>query len=129
MTPPDTNLSGSPTRLSDKVDPYESVRTFLADADVRPGFAARALARIEAQHDELGDSYQWAALSGLLADARRQAADTAGYAAILAARTERDADGSTDDRRARALLTEAAQHAAEADLLLLELRRLIERPA
>jgi hypothetical protein len=33
------------------------------------------------------------------------------------------------DRRARALLTAATQRAGEADILLCELRRLLERPA
>ena len=107
---------------------YAAPSESLADA-IRPDFAARALARIQAQHDALDHSFEWASLSGLIGAAMRQAEDVAGYSSLLAARIERDADGSTADRRGRALLTAAARCAAEADLMLLELRRLIERPA
>ena len=112
-------------------DPYDRVRAFLAEADVRPDFASRAFARIEAQHDELGTSYLWASLSMLVAECAQEAEDLAAWAALVAARLENAADSpaSFGDRRARALLTSATQRAGEADTMLCELRRLVERPA
>ncbi len=108
-------------------DTTERVRTFLAGTDVRPEFAARALARIEGQAEELDRSYEWASLSALIRDAARQAEDVAGYAAILAARIEYDATDAFSARRATALLTAAIQRAGEADAMFGELRRLVER--
>jgi hypothetical protein len=115
--------------VSAKRDPYDRVRAFLSDADVRPDFAARAFARIEAQDVELGGSFQWACLGDLLADCARHAVDVAAYSALLAARLEHDATGGSADTRARALLTAAAERAGEADTMLCELRRLMERAA
>ena len=108
---------------------YAAVLAFLAEAGVRPDFAAAVQTRVEAQTDTLDLSYQWCSISGLLADATRQAEDVAGYAAVLAARLERDADSSSTHRRARALLTAATQRAGEAHTLLSKLRRLVERAA
>jgi hypothetical protein len=110
-------------------DPYADVRVFLTDADVRAEFAAAALARIEGQHDELGDSFRWASLSMLVGECAEEAVDLASWSALIAARLEHDGTRTFADRRARALLTAATQRAAEADLLLCELRRLVERPA
>jgi hypothetical protein len=110
-------------------DPYARVRAFLGDADIRPEFAARAFARIEAQSDELGSSYSWASLGALIGDARRQAVDVAGYSAVIAARVAQDAGDRFAERRAGALLASAAQRAAEADAMLGELGRLVERVA
>ena len=110
-------------------DPYAGVRRFLADADVRAAFAARALARIEGQHDELGDSFRWASLSGLIAECAEETADLCAWASLIAARLEQDSNGSFADRRARAMLTAACQRADEADTMLAELRRLVERAA
>jgi phytoene dehydrogenase-like protein len=110
-------------------DPYGPVRTFLADANVRPEFAARVLARIEDQHDELDESFLWAPLGSLVAESVEEAEDLAAWLALIATRLDYDASGSFADRRARALLTAATQHAGEADAMLLELRRLVERVA
>lgn len=110
-------------------DPYERVRAFLTAADLRPEFAHKALARIEGQHDELGDSFRWASLTGLIAECCEETADTAAWASLIAARLEYDSDGSFADRRARAMLTAACKRADEADAMLSELRRLIERAA
>lgn len=106
-------------------DPYSRVRAFLADADLRPDFVARALARIEAENDELGTSFLWCSLGLLVRECSEEAEDIAAWSALLAARLEQDGD----DRRARALLTAATQRAGEADLLLGELRRMLERVA
>ena len=113
------------------VDPYAGARGFLSEADVRPEFASRALARIEAQHDELGTSYLWASLSMLVSECAQEAEDLAAWSALLAARIEHAADSpaSFGDRRARALLTAATQRAGAADTMLCELRRLVERAA
>ncbi len=110
-------------------DPYERVRAFLTDAQVRPDFTARAFARIEGQHDELGDSFLWTPLGLLVAEGAQEAEDLAAWSALIAARISTDASDATADARARALLTMATQRAAEADAALCELRRLIERAA
>ena len=119
--------ASAPTRLSRRE--YAPVRGFLAEAGLRPEFASRALARIEGQHEELGTSFLWASLSMLVAECSQEAEDLAAWSALLATRLEHDSTGSSLDRRARALLTAATQRAGEADTLLCELRRLLERPA
>lgn len=110
-------------------DPYATVRAFLSAAEVRPKFAARAMARIEAQHGELGDSFLWRSLTALVTEICEEAEDLAAWSALLAARIEHDGGDPFAARRARALLAAATQRAGEADTLLSELRRLIERPA
>ena len=119
--------ASAPTRLSRRE--YAPVRGFLAEADLRPDFASRALARIEAQHDELGTSFLWASLSMLVSECAQEAEDLAAWAALIATRLEDAADSLSLDRRARALLTSATQRAGDADTMLGELRRLVERPA
>ena len=114
---------------SDKVDPYESVRAFLADADIRPDFSARALARIEAQDAELGSSFLWASLGWLVTECTEEAEDLAAWSALIAARIENDGGDPFAMKRARALLTAATQRAGESDVFLHELRRLVERAA
>lgn len=108
---------------------YEAAREFLAGAGLRPEFGARAMGRIEDRHDDLGDSFRGASLTALVVECAEEAEDIAAWAALIAARLEYDSDGSFADRRARALLTAATQRAGEADTLLRELRRLIERAA
>jgi hypothetical protein len=115
-------------RSTDCSRSYNGVRAFLAAADIRPEFSARVFARIEGQHDELGESYLWSSLSMLVNECAQEAEDIAAWSALIAARVEHDSDKSGDDSRARALLTAAAQRAGEADVLLCELRRLVERP-
>lgn len=110
-------------------DPYALVRTFLGTAELRPEFAHKAQARIEGQHDELGDSFRWASLTGLIAECAEEAADLAAWASLIAVRLEQDSEGTFADRRARAMLTAACQRADEADTMLAELRRLVERAA
>jgi len=124
-----TDCSARPTRGSDQVDPYESVRAFLADADIRPDFSARALARIEAQDAELGSSFLWASLAGLLRELGEEGEDLAAWSALIAARIENDGGDPFAMKRARALLTAATQRAGASDILLHELRRLVERAA
>lgn len=108
---------------------HAAVRAFLADADIRPEFAARAFARIEAQDADLGSSYLWSSRSILVSECAQEAEDLAAWAALIAARLAHDSDGSFADRRARALLSSAVQHAGEADTMLRELQRLLERVA
>jgi hypothetical protein len=108
---------------------YRAVSEFFAQADVRPEFAARAQARIQAHDDELGTSFLWSSLSMLVDECAAEAEDLGAWASLIAARLEHDATGSFADKRARALLTAATQRAAEADVLLCELRRLVERAA
>ena len=110
-------------------DAYTRVRAFLADAEVRPEFAARAMARIEAQTQELGTSFLWGSLSALVAECAQEAEDLAAWSALIATRIEHDGGEPFATRRARALLTAATQRAGEADTMLCELRRLIERAA
>jgi hypothetical protein len=110
-------------------DPYAAARGFLAGVDVRPEFADRAMARIENHHDDLGDSFRWSSLTALVVECAEEAEDMAAWAALIAARLEHDSAGTFADRRARALLAGATQRAGEADTLLCELRRLIERAA
>jgi hypothetical protein len=110
-------------------DPYERVRAFLADADVRPEFAARAFARIEAQDAELGTSFLWTSLGGLVRECVAEAEDLAAWAALIACRIEQDAADPFADRRARAALSAAVVRGDEAGILLDELRRMIERAA
>lgn len=107
---------------------YERVRAFLAEG-LRPDFAARVFARVESKAADWDHSYEWASLSALIADGMRQAEDTGGYCAVIAARLEHDGGEPFAARRARALLTAAAQRASEADVMLAELRRLVERAA
>ncbi|MGI8803271.1 MAG: hypothetical protein ACR2KV_14090 [Solirubrobacteraceae bacterium] len=118
-------MTGAGSSRAAPRDPYAAVRAFLADADVRPEFAARALARIEAQHADLGDGYLWAALDSLVTECAEETEDLAAWSAIIAARLEHS--GSTDGR-ARAFLIGATQRAAQADEMLSELRRLVVRP-
>jgi hypothetical protein len=110
-------------------DPYAAVREFLADAEIRPEFAARAMARIEAQTPELGTSFLWCVRGRLIAEAIEEAEDLAAWCALASARLDHDADlaGDVDPTgsRARALLSIATQRAGEADGALDELRRLV----
>ncbi len=113
---------------------YPAVAVFLDAACPQSDFAARAHVRVEEKTESWDHSYEWASLSALIQAAIHQAEDVAGYAAILAARIEYDSKTVTGcngfaDRRARALLTAATQRAAEADEMLCELRRLVERTA
>jgi hypothetical protein len=109
-------------------DPYERARAFLAGADLRPEFAARALARIEGQHHELGDDlFRQAALGELVSECAREGEALVAWAADLAARLEEESGGSFAGRGARALLTGATQRQGEVDTLLCELRLLVER--
>lgn len=109
------------------IDHYASVRDFLVAADLRPEFAARVVARIEAQDAELGQSYLSSSLSMLVSECAAETEDLAAWSALLASRLKHESDGSFGDRRARALLTAATQRAGEADTMLCELRRLLER--
>lgn len=106
---------------------HAAAQKFLAEAGVRPEFAARSFARLEAQDDALGDSYKWSSLTMLVAECAQEAEDLAAWAACAAVRLEHMAGDPFADRRARALLTAATERAGEADTLLCELRRLIER--
>ena len=78
--------------MTQERDPYDRVRAFLAEAAVRPDFASRAFARIEAQHDELGTSYLWASLAMLVTECSQEAEDLAAWSALLATRLEHAAD-------------------------------------
>ena len=115
--------SARPTRLS---APYAPVHAFLDEAGLRPDFATRALARIEAHHHELGDSYKWASLAGLVRELAEESADSAARASLIAARIEHDGG---DAQRARALLAAIAQHADAANVLVGELRQVLEIPS
>jgi len=116
------NPSARPTRPSGERDSYAAaVHAALAEAGLRPDFTARALARIEAHHDELGTSWQFATIANLLRELGEQTADVTAYAALLGARLEHD--GAPHAKRARALLGAIARHADEADVLVAELRR------
>ncbi|MGI8730825.1 MAG: hypothetical protein ACR2LK_12700 [Solirubrobacteraceae bacterium] len=110
-------------------DDYAPARAFLASplAALRPDFAGRALARIEAQHDELGESYLYGSLAALVRELAEEAEDLGAWAALLADRVERDDRPDAD--RARALLAGIAQRAGEADALIGELRRMLAWPA
>jgi hypothetical protein len=95
-------------------------------ASVPPAFADRALRRIEAKDDDLGDSYRWATLGSLVRELGEEPVDTAAWAALLASRLEHDQlDATSTGQRAHALLTAIAQKAAETDALVLELQRLL----
>jgi hypothetical protein len=107
------------------LDPYARARAFLTEAAVPIDFATVVLARIEGQHDELGDSYRRASLGALVAECAEEAADLAAWAALLSCRFDEGAVEASTGRRARALLCAAAQSAAEADVMLAEVRRLI----
>lgn len=109
--------------MSTANDPYAGAQAFLAEADPRSEFVTRAGARIESQHDALGDSYRRVPLGDLVAECAQEAEDLAAWSALLASRLEGDASSSA--RRARALLTAIAQRAAEADVLVGELHRLL----
>jgi len=122
---PEMLAQGSSSGATRGDGPYAGVRAFLVAADVRPDFEARAMARIDGQHDELGDSYRHLPISDLVAECAQEAEDLAAWSALLASRLEDDA--SSPVRRARALLTAATQRAGEADTMLCELRRLVER--
>jgi hypothetical protein len=104
--------------------PYRAPAAFLAAA-IPPALAARALARIEAEHDELGASYLWMSLARLVRELEEEAEDLPAWSALLAARLERDVEHASTVRRARALLTAITHRGAEADQLIGELRRLL----
>jgi hypothetical protein len=101
---------------------YSAAQAFLADSGVRREFADRTLARIEGQHEALGDSYLTASLDDLIRELREESEDSCAWGALLAART---AGGTSTGERARALLTAIAQRADEADALIHELGRLL----
>ncbi|MGI8731409.1 MAG: hypothetical protein ACR2LK_15750 [Solirubrobacteraceae bacterium] len=104
---------------------YTAPRAFLdgPHAALRPGFASRALGRIEAQHDELGSSYLYGSMPALVRELGEEAEDLAALAALIAHRVEVDQRADAD--RARGLLAGVAQRAGEADALIAELRRLL----
>jgi hypothetical protein len=114
----------------------DRVVAFLADANLRPGFAARARARIKAADVELTTAPR-PSLGWLVSELYRHAEEIAAQSAIIAARFEIDAGRPVDDRRvahisdrrARALLTAATQRAGDADALLGELHRLVRLAA
>ena len=112
-------------------DPYAAVYAFLTAAELRPDYEARALARIHAEHDHRGVSFLHSSLLELVRECAEEAEDLAAWAALTAAHLHEHAttEHTFADRRARALLTAATQRAGEADTLLCELRRLLERPA
>lgn len=100
--------------MSRHTDVRAFMREYLPDE-----FASRVLERIT-QHDEsLDESYTWASLRGLQLKLSEEIADVAGFAAIVATRT--------DDDRAGALLAAVAQRAAEAEAMSSELGRLLAR--
>jgi len=119
--------------MSDVPDPYAPVRAFLAGAEIRPDFGARAMARIEAQHDQLGSRFLWCVPMRLIVEATEEAEDLAAWCALARARLDDDEAlagvGDTTGNRARALLNIATKRAGEADGALQELRRLVERAA
>ena len=96
-----------------------SVDVFLARH--APALAAAALARIEASEAQYGDSHLWASRRHLVQRLAEQTIDVGAYAALLAARP--------DTTQARELLAAIAQRAAEADALIDELRRVLDREA
>jgi hypothetical protein len=110
---------------------YAEVRRFLTGANLRPDFAARVLARIHAEHDRRGTSFLHATLLELVRECSEEAEDLAAWAALTTAHLHQGAhkEHTFADRRARALLTAVTQRAGEADVLLCELRRVLERPA
>lgn len=105
---------------------YPAAALFLAGSGVRPAFAARALARIESQHEALGDAYKSAALASLVREVEEEVLDMAAWCALLATRTQQQDAATAVDVRRRALLAAITQRAGEADVLVAELRRLTE---
>lgn len=119
--------NGAAVGVAHEREPHQQVRQFLADADLRPDFAQRALARIHAHDEAWGESYRWASLSMLVSECAQEAEDLAAWAGCAAARLQEDVNRSPLEARARALLTAATQRAGEADTLLCQLRRLLEQ--
>jgi hypothetical protein len=107
-----------------KTESYPGAEAFLAEAGVPDAFAARAVSRIQGQHDALDHSYLWASLGALVRELGEEAEDLAAWASLLADRLEHDGDAHRE--RGRALLIAITQRAAEADRLMAELRRLLE---
>lgn len=95
---------------------HAEARAFLAEY-VPDDVAIRALERIAAHDDVLDESYRWASVADLLRELGEEPVDTIAWASLLSVRV--------DGTRGRVLLAAVAQHAAKADQLVGELRRLL----
>lgn len=110
------------TAARDRHDSYERVREFLAEH--APSIAEAAVGRIRACESEYGDSYVWTPLRHLLDELGEEAVDLAGWSALIADRLAREPGMTTT--RATALLAAIARHADAADVLIGELRPLVD---
>lgn len=107
--------------------PYIGVEAFLrAHA---PGLADRAWTRIQASEADYGDSYLWTARRHLVRELEEEVVDAAAWASLIAMRLERDPDlAGSGHKRATALLAAIATSSAKTDLLIAQLRPLVELP-
>lgn len=113
-------------------DCYDYVRQIMLNREVvDEDFATRSISRIDAQGDELGASYLFASLPALVRKLREEAEDVAAFSALIAARLHYDSEHSPDENieRTTALLTAVVQRAGEADTLIAEIARFVERKA
>jgi len=106
-------------------DAYAGARSFLVGSRVAPAFAARAIARIEAEDGELGLSFLATPMRALIRELREESEDAAAWAALLAQRLDHDGGDAATRRRARAMLVTATQRACEADAIIGALSRLL----
>jgi len=106
---------------------YSSARTFL-DTHA-PTLTDRAWARIKASEADYGDSFLWTARRHLVRELEEEIIDAAAWAALISERIERDPDSAPGNARERAtaLLAAIATASAKTDLLIAQLRPLIER--
>lgn len=113
------------TRCEPSPSPYAGVRTFLEE--YAPALADRAWERIKASEADYGDSYLWTAPRRLVRELEEEIVDAAGWAALTFVRLQRDEGIADSDRvRASALLAAIAAASAKTDLLVEQLRPLIE---
>jgi len=118
-------VATSDMHLSAEPDPYVAAGVFLAEH--APSIAEAAIGRIRACEGEYGDSYVWTPLRHLLDELAEEAVDLSGWSALIADRLAREPGGTAT--RATALLAAIARHADEADVLVGELRQVLEIPS
>ena len=106
-------------------DAYAGARSFLVGSRVAPAFAARVIARIEAQDAVLATSFLSTPRAELLRELGEEAEDLAAWSALLAQRLDHDRLDVTTRHRAKAMLKTATQRACEADAIIAALSRLL----
>lgn len=89
-------------------------------------FAATVTARIDAAAEEYGDSFAWAARTVLWRELQEEAVDLAGWSVLALRRCELDGMPERHLERLRALLLSIARHGAQANVLIVEARRIAE---